>query len=136
MAESFYYSRDTITLLIGYIPIQNKKIKSKKDREFYSSQPEGYNPEDSLSLFSIQFQFWGAFFFWLFFAFFYDSLKIKFLSDAGRRFWCWTNIDKFEGVQTTSFPSEFSSCSLSILIIYSFGLLFKSWQICTKIKAF
>ena len=41
----------------------------------------------------------------------------------------------FEGVQITSFPSEFSSCSLPTLIIYSFGLLFKSWQICTKIKA-
>ena len=70
-------------------------------------------------------QFWGGFLF--VFAFFNDSLKIKFLSDAGRRFWCLTNIHKFEGVQITSFPSESSSCSLSSLIIYSFGLLIKNW---------
>ena len=91
MAESFCCSCGIITLLIGYIPIQNKKIKRKKDREFYSSQPEGYNP-DSLSFFvfntvPIQFQYsFGEVVCVFVFAFFYDSLKIKFLSDAGRRF--------------------------------------------------
>ena len=135
-AESFYHSRDTITLLIGYIPIQNKKIESKKDREFYSSQPEGYNPEDTLSFFVFNTVpvFW-SFFFWLFFAFFMSPWRLNFslMLEGGFDV---EQILMFEGVQITSFPSESSSCSLSILIIYSFGLLFKSWQICTKIKAF
>ena len=75
MAESCYYSHDTITLLTGYIPIRNKKIESKKDREFYSSQPEGYNPEDSLSFFVFNTVpvFWSFFFFWFFFFFFFMS---------------------------------------------------------------
>ena len=79
MAESFYYSRDTITLLIGYIPIQNKKIKSKKDREFYSSQPEGYNPEDSLSFFVFNtVPVLGGFFFGCFLLFFMTPWRLNF----------------------------------------------------------
>ena len=75
-AESFYHSRDTITLLIGYIPIENfiqANLRVITQKILF------------LSLFSIQFQFFGAFFL-VVFCFFYESLKIKFLSDAGRRF--------------------------------------------------